>query len=128
MYEIKYLFFQKRIIYISENTNNKNYRIFIRINIINCVCTYSHDIRVPLEYTHLQSTFSHKYTIHRNISWSLSTNPTNKKKILSSKNFDINIFDKNIVHSLNKNFYISKKRKINQIIFFENIITYVISY
>lgn len=50
MYEIKYLFFQKRIIYISENTNNKNYRIFIRINIINCVCTYSHDIRVPLEY------------------------------------------------------------------------------
>lgn len=71
MYEIKYLFFQKKIIYISENTNNKNYRIFIRINIINCVCTYSHDIRVPLEYTHLQSTFSHKYTIHRNISHDL---------------------------------------------------------
>lgn len=48
MYEIKYLFFQKRIIYISENTNNKNYRIFIRINIINCVCTYSHDIPIRI--------------------------------------------------------------------------------
>lgn len=76
MYEIKYLFFQKRIIYISENTNNKNYRIFIRIIIINCVCTYSHDIQDPLEYIYLQNTFSHKYTIHRNISWSLSINPT----------------------------------------------------